>query len=153
LNLGFLKSYQGFSTFDLLTLITSVTAVAAISGPIVQRSFQSERLAAADRDMKKLAFEIAQSGPKLETTTSREIASATPPEHPLPQIDPWGNPYILKFVRNSYGIPTHLVIWSFGPNGKKETSSIESSQSSVQKSGAQAVVFDGDDLGYITSVR
>ena len=144
--MNILKSIQGFSTFDFLTLITSVTAVAAIAGPIVQRSYQAEKLAQADREMKKMAFEMAVLTASPLNTTARGPASE---EQTLSSLDPWGNPYKARFLKNPYGIPTHLVIWSGGPNGRQDTSSVESSA----KVGAMGVVFDGDDLGFITSAR
>jgi hypothetical protein len=147
--LRILSSFHGFSSFDFITLVTSVTAVAAISGPILQRSFRSEKLMAAERDMKKVAFEIAQIGPKPEASSSRSPASEANSEKALVQKDPWGRPYQLKFIHNSYGIPTHVVVWSYGPNGIQDTSSVESSATA----GATAVVFDGDDVGYATSIR
>lgn len=119
--------------------------VAAIAGPIVQRSIQAENLAQADREMKKIAFELAEVKSSPLTTTDRGPAS----DQGLSALDPWGNPYQAKLLRNPYGIPTHLVIWSGGPNGRPDTASVESGA----RIGAMAVVFDGDDIGYITSIR
>ena len=146
-----LKSIRGFSSFDFLTLVTSVTAVAAISGPIIHRNIQSGNLNAAERNMKKLAFEIAQIGPRpsLDPSSRAPASQGAADEQILTQADPWGRPYHLKYLRNSYGIPTHLVIWSLGPNGSQDTHSIESNA----KGGAQAVIFEGDDVGYVTTIR
>ncbi|MEQ1875841.1 MAG: hypothetical protein ABL958_04285 [Bdellovibrionia bacterium] len=96
--------------------------------------------------MKKMAFEMAQLATSPLNATSRGPASE---EQRLSSLDPWGKPYMARLMRNPYGIPTHLVIWSGGPNGRPDTASVESSA----KVGAMAVIFDGDDLGFITSVR
>ncbi|HEX4923026.1 MAG TPA: hypothetical protein VFV50_03035 [Bdellovibrionales bacterium] len=100
--------------------------------------------------MKKMAFEMAQVSGRSSSST--DLGGGRIPasdEQILSARDPWGQPYKAKFLRNPYGIPTHLVIWSPGPNGHHDTASVESSA----KVGAMAVVFDGDDLGFITSVR
>src|SRR4051812_42804291 len=117
----FLKSFRGFSSFDFITLVTSVTAVAAISGPIVSRNINSERILLADREMKKQAFEIAQKTSHIHDQ-SRKIASV---DTAAPAgLDPWGQPYQVNIIKNSYGLPTHVVIWSMGPNHKLDTPDI-----------------------------
>lgn len=100
--------------------------------------------------MKKMAFEMALVS--KGTTGQPDVGGGRIPasdEQILTARDPWGQPYRAKFLKNPYGIPTHLVVWSPGPNGQQDTASVESSA----KVGAMAVVFDGDDLGFITSVR
>jgi hypothetical protein len=114
---------------------------------------QSEKLAQAEHEMKKIAFESVQIGLKTDkdgVALDRGPASESgSDEKTLTQADPWGGLYHVKVVRNPYGIATHLIVWSYGPNGAQDTRSIEP----AAKSGAQAVIFDGDDIGYITAVH
>lgn len=148
------KSFRGFSSLDFLTLVTSVTAVAVISGPIIQRGLQSERVGIATKEMRISASEIitrVAMAPKVELGRSPASASinAELPEGTL-GTDPWGKSYHYRILRNSYGQPTHVLIWSAGPNGNVETPMGNLSEGGRQMASA---VFEGDDVGVLMSAR
>lgn len=137
---------QGFSTLDVLSVVSSVAAVALISTPLIRRGLESENLLLAEKQMREMAAEISVRG---EESPSRRLASLSPSGEDRGQIDPWGQPYQQMVLRNAYGQITHILVWSFGPNGRLDTSNLKPRENG----GVMAVVFDGDDVGALTAVR
>jgi hypothetical protein len=117
-----------------------------ISGPIVKRSLQTDNLEIADRSMRKIASEFVARG---ANTSPREIASVLGDSSKQDLLDPWGQPFTQVIVRNSYGQPTHVLVWSLGPNGMIDTQDLKPKENS----GVIAIVFDGDDIGVLRSLR
>lgn len=142
-----LKLKQGFNSFDLISMVASITAVAAISGPIIYRSVQSEKLEIAKQEMKKMARESVSS--MLSGSSSRGISSLQETSASQIQKDPWGVPYHREILKNAYGQATHLVVWSEGPNKVVDTTAILP----TNKSGVTAVIFQGDDMGIVLPLR
>jgi hypothetical protein len=64
--------------------------------------------------------------------------------------DPWGRSYHYLFVHNHSGMPTHVVVWSDGPDGISQTS-VRAQVS--QNSFTTSISFQGDDVGTTTALR
>jgi hypothetical protein len=150
------KSIRGFSSIDFLTFVTSITAVAVVSGPILKRGMESDRVNQATKEMRLAASELIV---RATVIPSKQLEDRLPasinPE--LPQgsagLDPWGNTYNYRIIRNSYGQPIHVLIWSRGPNGEQETPEANLMDSKARVTQVAAVVFEGDDLGVLMSAR
>lgn len=139
-----IKSYKGFSSFDLVTTFTSIATVAAIAGPLAYRSVQSDRIERARADIVKIASAT------LSANSTRSIASVEGIGGSAEQIlDPWKHPYQKETLKNAYGQPSHLVVWSNGPNGKFDSEKIKA----IKSNGLLVVEFQGDDVGYVVQLK
>jgi hypothetical protein len=168
---------SGFTSFDFVTLIFSFAVIVAVSAPIIQRNFQADpNIQVAQNQAFSLSqsllspkmLEIMAARSNGEEFGSRSIASVSSDDSKIPNIDmasikshlkngewegdvgkdPWGTPYHFAFIRNAQGTPTHVAVWSDGPNHKSDTTGTKGTGLSPD-----AVKFGGDDLGTITSIR
>lgn len=144
---------RAFSTLDTLTLIGSILVVALVIGPILSRRINQEYALEAARLAKdwseKIPLDEKLSVAGLGMSSQRDVASG---EGSVPKagLDPWGRPYNFKFIRNSYGQPTYLAVWSSGPNAKDET---PQGQLIMSPEGRISAQFGGDDVGHVRALR
>lgn len=146
-----IKTFQGFSSFDLITTVMALLAVGVITGPILYKNVESRNVVAAQQTIKliseNLTQEILTNGKSSSDEKARNMASAEGLKQfaweGVVEKDPWGQSYSYRMLRNAYGLPTHLVVWSKGPNGEQDTPDNE-----LRVVGGN-VAFRGDDLGYV----
>lgn len=146
--------YRGFTTIDLLTFVMTLVAAAVITVPILlkQSSERSHTIATkrAEEISKTLFEEVQLQVRSFEQGQEvRSIASVS--SHALSwegvvSVDPWGNPYHYRILKDMYGRPTHLVVWSTGSNSKQDTGEYDFDATSG------VVKFTGDDIGHIRSL-
>jgi len=148
------ESNRAFSTLDTLTLIGSVVIVALVIGPILSRRINQEYTVEAARLAQEWTEKIPSdeklSEAGLKISTQRDLASATEPARATAGSDPWGRPFQYQFIRNSYGQPVYIAVWSNGPNAVNET---KDDNLSFKSDGAMAVQFAGDDVGFVRALR
>ncbi|PIU00329.1 MAG: hypothetical protein COT74_05205 [Bdellovibrionales bacterium CG10_big_fil_rev_8_21_14_0_10_45_34] len=155
----------GFSSFDFFSVLGAILLVVAISVPIVQKKITGNEIKKARVIAEGMADEVLRKHAPLQAPwqkqkgANRSIASlaggASSMAMPLAEDgsigrDPWGQPYKFAWIRNAYGIPTHMLVWSAGPNGQFETP--RSAISGVER-GLVEVGFARDDLGYVRALR
>ena len=63
-------------------------------------------------------------------------------------LDPWGQPFRFR-IMNEFGTVPQIVVWSFGPNGKFDSS--EEEFVSIQD--VSGSFSQGDDLGFILPIQ
>ncbi|MCB0419557.1 MAG: type II secretion system protein GspG [Bdellovibrionales bacterium] len=61
--------------------------------------------------------------------------------------DPWGRPFSYKFIFSEQGEPAHLLVWSYGPNGRQETRGRELAKRVAYITPEK--LFMGDDVGIV----
>ncbi len=146
--------YRGFTTVDLLTFVMTLAAAAIITVPILlkqssQRS-HAQAIKKAEEVSKSLfeevqlqvrSFEQSQEVRSIASVSSRALSWEG-----VVSVDPWGNPYHYRILKDMYGRPTHLVVWSVGSNSKQDTSEYDFDAASG------IVKFTGDDVGHIRSL-
>ena len=145
------KIKQGFSAFDLLTTILAVFIVGAITAPILFKSNQAHDLSIANSEVielsEKITKQLLSDSGKNTQKGSREPASvrlhSANKWEGLAGQDPWGQSYNYKVLRDAYGLPTHIVVWSKGPNGVQDTP-----DSQLVLNGGE-ISLNLDDLGYV----
>ncbi|MCB0348394.1 MAG: hypothetical protein KDD37_06135 [Bdellovibrionales bacterium] len=148
------KQYQGFTTIDLLTFVATVVAAIVITVPILmkQSSKRAQDVATSKaEEISKSLFEEVQVQIRSieQSQNARSMASVS--SHALSwegvvSVDPWGNPYHYRVLRDIYGKPTHLVVWSVGSNSRQDT--LENDFDVI----SGMVKFTGDDIGYIRNL-
>src|SRR4051812_11707330 len=143
------KENQGFTSFDFLTMILSFAIILSVSVPILKKNLNSGEMELAQRDTDAIALSLLKPN-NSQVSQQRGLASIDSKQasHSSPWKgdagkDPWGNPYHYTFVRNKMGVPTHVVVWSDGPNMRSETPTPEKAQG--------AIAFTGDDVGSVVS--
>lgn len=148
------KLKQGFSAFDLITTMLAVIIVCAITAPILFKSGAAHDLSVANAEAielsEKLTKELISQPSKNDKADSRMPASAhkssTEKFEGLVSKDPWGQAYSYKVLRDAYGLPTHILVWSKGPNGVQDT---PDNELQITRIGFQLRM---DDLGHIREV-
>lgn len=148
------KQYQGFTTIDLLTFVMTVVAAVVITVPILmkQSSKRAQDMATvkAEEISKNLFDEVQiQVRSAEQSHAARSIASVG--SHALSwegvvSVDPWGNPYHYRILKDIYGKPTHLVVWSVGSNSQQDTTENDFDITTG------IVKFTGDDIGHIRNL-
>lgn len=166
---------QGFSTFDVLTVLGSVFALVLVTAPILGRQINiqhGESAKARSSDIAELmaaseAKQLSASSGSNETSKGqRQIASVSESfaasGRPLggsvsgtdgeADLDPWGHPYQYHILKNAYGQPTHIAVWSFGPNSKNDTD-FDRIRGPIESAVAESRIFGGDDIGNVRPIR
>lgn len=157
------RSSDVIITFGLLVLALGVT-VSLFADQFVDKRFQEALL-----DTNSLSAQILQSGLKevdiaLPQDDRRSIASKSKfrelktflsPEGHL-GVDPWGEAYSYKIIGVEGGHPTHILVWSSGPDKRPE--SIEGVIESLETYGhlsdnGRVLALKGDDIGFIRPIR
>ncbi|MFK8137819.1 MAG: type II secretion system protein GspG [Bdellovibrionales bacterium] len=144
-----------FSSFDFITTFCAILAVLAFVGPLLYKNVESRSLAQAYQESMNLSKQLPSeiltnlkearknSGSRMPANAAKaplwEGASASK--------DPWGNPYMYRMVRDSFGLPTHIVVWSKGPNGAQDTP--DRDIASFDKTDSK---FRMDDIGHRSKV-
>jgi hypothetical protein len=155
---------QGFTSFDFLTLVFSFALIFFVSVPILQKNLNSGEIEVAQRDAEAIARTLVNPNDtstfqfltNAQAQQKRGIASVNPAKfHRDPKWtgeagkDPWGRPYRYVFIRGASGAPTHVVVWSEGPNGKNEMPELDQSAKLPEQG---HLAFRGDDVGSVTPV-
>jgi hypothetical protein len=147
------ESNRAFSTLDTLTLVGSVVLVALVIGPILSRRINQQYMVEAAKQAQiwteKIPVDEKLSDAGLRISSQRGVASSDE-SAATTGSDPWGKPYQYHFIRNSYGQPVYIAVWSSGPNAISETSS---SKLSLGSDGSMNVQFMGDDVGFVRALR
>lgn len=162
------KNFKPIKSFDLLSMALLFAIVLGISTAII-----SQELSDIDRSMglseaENLAFQLTQGGfevlsPSQMAGETRGIASASSQKgvgiknslgifESSGSIgkDPWGQAFRYKVIRDKEGLPTHVLVWSLGPNLEQETP--EKAFQSLAANSVAQLEFQGDDFGYVHSV-
>lgn len=148
------QSYRGFTTIDLLTFVLTLVAAIVITVPILlkQSSARAQEVASKkaeeicetlfeDVQMQVRSFEQSQEVRSIASVSSKALSWEG-----VVSVDPWGNPYHYRILKDMYGKPTHLVVWSLGSNSRQDTGETDFDIA------AGIVKFTGDDVGYIRSL-
>lgn len=151
------KLKQGLSTFDLLTTVLAIAIVGGISAPILFKSEEVKDRSVASVELEKLSENLTKS--ILHEPSKNDNKEARMPSSAqitgmngerkwegLVGRDPWGQAYSYKVLRDAYGFPTHVLVWSKGPNGVQDTPDAELQ---VSDSGLNLRM---DDLGHLREV-
>tara|TARA_B100001248_G_scaffold262716_1_gene261423 strand:+ start:17769 stop:18239 length:471 start_codon:yes stop_codon:yes gene_type:complete len=149
INFEKIKEKHGFTAADMLMCLASLIAIIVLVLPIILKQSSSHAHNEAMYRARSLSNELVSKIQDMQQPTGmRKPASKSGAFKPegIVGIDPWGNPYHYRVLKDVYGQPTHLVVWSWGSNAKEETQNIEFGASKGE------VRFQGDDLGYITSL-
>lgn len=131
------KSNQGFSTLDFVTTVTALVTMTLVTTPIVLRKITTANIEMAQKETARMASEL--------NASPRDIASGSGVGG---QSDPWGNPYVLRKVNNSYGLPSFVVILSKGPNAQLDTT-----DETIGLIRSSNFIFTGDDIGVIRAIE
>ena len=142
-----IQTKQGFTAVDMLMCIAAIIAVGFLTVPIlVKRSSQHTQNEAMYR-AHNLSISLARKiRSQSQNSFARGLASSAEKNishEGIVGTDPWGNPYHYRVLKDIYGQPTHLVVWSWGSNSAQDTGEHEF------KTHQGKVHFNGDDLGYI----
>ncbi len=142
------KYFHGFTTIDLILMLSIMFTIVSIVTPIVLNGVESSRVEIAQREIKKLAHEVAFTSLVAEAK-ARNIASENIALYEKTLgLDPWGNAYRKSIIKDAHQKPIHVVVWSTGANGVAETAEPQPDQR-----GERSVVkFGGDDFGSIAPV-
>lgn len=147
------ESSRAFSTLDTLTMIGSLLVLILVIGPILSRRINQQNSVQAARQAQewteKIPLDEKLSEAGLALPSQRSLASGSS-QGPQAGADPWGQPFQYKFIRNSYGQPVYLAVWSRGPNTQNDTAE---SGLIIAADGALNAVFQGDDVGTVRSLR
>lgn len=147
------KSNQAFTSFDTLTIIGSIVILGLIIGPILNHRVDTEygalALQQAQEWTQKIPVNEKLSEKDFKASGGRLPASAGDAEATV-GTDPWGRPYKFHYIRNAYGQPLYIAVWSAGPDARPDT---KESDLVIGKDGALAVQFSGDDVGFVRALR
>jgi len=145
-----IENNQGFKTIDLFLVIGSIMTVIAVIGPILHNHVQSESKHTALNSAKDHAKDLLSKFMTEEDSVRTPASENSTLEGPI-GTDPWGQSYNFKVLRDSYGQPTHVLVWSKGPNKIRDTSE----RVFLTKPGRKtsSISFEGDDLGYVVGFR
>lgn len=144
---------QGFTSLDTILCLSAILALAVLIVPIFAKHSSSQAQASVIAKAQKLSYEILKEVQLAQQAANnigkRQIASSEDKSISMEGIigtDPWGNPFHYRVLKNLYGQPTHLVVWSRGSNSRQDTSEYEFESQKGE------VHFSGDDLGYILEI-
>lgn len=155
------KLNQGFSSFDTISIIGSLVVIVAIAFPILSRRINYQHVDVARQQAQDWTQQILANEISSDTNTG-SFSKGSGERQPASEgsalsnnrgeigADPWGLPYKYAFIRNSQGQPIYVAVWSSGPNAQNETP-IEKLHSSAE--GPSSIKFEGDDVGFVRSVR
>jgi hypothetical protein len=166
---------HGFTSFDFITMMVSFAVIAAVTAPIIKKNFQDDQNIALARQGSSQVGQTLVNPKNLTTlamidtkSADRAVASVGSNQPAAPHFDmeslkahlqkgewqgdvgkdPWNHPYHFSFLRNKNGSPTHVAVWSDGPNSKNETVATDTSVVSPE-----AFQFAGDDVGSVIPLR
>jgi competence protein ComGC len=156
-NLDSLKKdqlYHGFTTVDLLTFVMTILAAIVITVPIVMKQSSKNSHEQAFKKAEEISnslFEEVQIQVRSfeqshEVRSIASVSSRALSWEGVVGTDPWGNPFHYRVLKDIYGRPTHLVVWSVGSNSKQDTTEYQFD------SDHGIVKFAGDDVGHIRSL-
>ncbi len=151
------QSNQSLNTLDIIHVIITVIFLVAIIAPILHANHIAKKQDLAQNEAKKIADSIItklQDANKLGSNQKRTFASLVAKSENSDLLegvsgtDPWGQSFKYKVLRDAFGTPTHIVVWSTGPNSLQETLDQE-----LSILNAEQIKFSGDDLGTIKAIR
>lgn len=134
---------QQFRTTDFFAVLGSLLVILSVIGPILRNHVESEAIITAAQDSHLHAQSLRE-----KLVESKRAPASSIDKVQLEGVvgrDPWGEPYSYKVLRNVYGQPTHVLVWSKGPNLVSDTNERVLVRGLDQSS--SEVSFDGDDLG------
>lgn len=142
------KENQIFSTFDTLTVLGAVIAVGIVIFPILNRQIEVQHIESARLETERISQELILKN--LARVLPKEGVRMIASDVGAPTLgsDPWGQPFQYKVLRNAYGQPTHIAVWSMGPNKKDDTREI-----TVRPNASFVRLFMGDDIGSLKPVH
>lgn len=148
------KLKRGLSAFDLITTLLAVVIVCAITAPILFKSSEAHDLSVANTEAmnlsENLTKQLINDAGKNNNNEARSPASASFSGslkwEGLISKDPWGQSYSYKVIRDAYGLPTHVLVWSKGPNGIQDT---PDNELRITENGFQMRL---DDLGHLKEI-
>jgi hypothetical protein len=144
LTVQIVKSSYGFSRLTLLVGVSVFLIVLGLSAPLVSSKVSDQRaietLSTAERIAKQITHPEA----------SRDVSAVG---GPLPRLqdDPWGNPFNSRVIKNAYGQPSRVAVWSNGPNQKNDTMDVQFD--AFRHSNTPTAIFGGDDIGTVSVIR
>lgn len=158
------KSNQSLKSFDLVGMMFLMVIVVGISTVIISREMRDIDQSMGLAEAENLAFQLIHGGfAPAASESSRGPASIKNPNeggneggesslgvfNSFGEIgrDPWDQAFRYKVLKDEEGMPTHVVVWSYGPNGAPETP-----EEALRTDSEGAVRFAGDDLGYVHTV-
>lgn len=139
------------STFDVIGIVVGLWVIGLITQNIINGGGQSsQKVNIALSDMEKISNNVLREPATVEPG-SRGIASVENPNafEGVAGNDPWGHPYQYRVLRNAYGLPTHVMVWSKGANGSQDTADSELNHQNQMGQ----VQLQGDDVGYLRALR
>ena len=148
------KLNQQLKTMDVIGVCVLMTVVIGLSSVIISREMRDSHQATGLDEARNLAFQLANGGFVNSRPDPRQPASEKNTDSTYGVFrsageigqDPWGAAFRYLVLRDPAGDPTHVVVWSSGPNRQRET------QGGDLKRGSM-VSFVGDDFGYIHRTR
>ena len=126
-------------------------ALVLVSVPIIDRQLDVKNLEVAKNETDLLSERLGVLEQEAENMThqeERKVASSSSEfdqtaEQYSKRLDPWGQPYQIHVVKNTYGQVLGVAVWSTGPNAKSET---DESRLWVGATAGE-LHFGGDDIG------
>lgn len=160
---------QQFKTIDMVILIVMVVSLVGVALGIIKHNRsqdpQSQALRMAENissqllnlDRKKFHTmnEMDPEGKRIPSSSEAKIRSVRLGPEGIIGEDPWGKPFHYRFVENSMGEWTHLIVWSVGPDQRLSKSVSDWTYDSLVAQGytsEKREVHMGDDFGLIYSL-
>ena len=153
------KSNQQFNSFDLVSMFFLIAVVLGISTTIVSREMRDLDKSMGQTEAENLAFQLINGG-FLTTSADKRSPSAVNETNEAGKQDlgvfdysgeigrdPWGQAYRYKVMQDSQGVPSHVLVWSLGPNKLAETKDEIFAAENAEN--ISQLNFSGDDFGYI----
>jgi hypothetical protein len=156
---------KGFKTWDTLGVFGGLVLMALVIIGAFQGAFVDKNVKQAQREAESLGNQIIAGGlknlPTEGQTGNRAVASIRMASSASSQMtrwgvmrlegtigkDPWGQKFNYKIIPDSEKNQVIFMVWSNGPNKKKETTTKSAVAMLPKKTGK--LQFSGDDIGNV----
>ncbi len=138
------KENQQYRSIDLIYLFIIVLFIISFSYAFFVRSEKSF-VKTTKNKAESLAYQILQlskSNQQRKPASQADTFGLKDKDGEISK-DPWGAPFNYFIVKNKMGSPTHIVVWSTGPDKEKNAPYTELTHQTE---------FIGDDIGVIIPV-
>lgn len=161
---------QRLKTLDLWIMFSLIGFTLTVAGSLLTAETKNPELIKSLLGAENLALQLSSGG--LGSLNTDEVNSLRNPasienssgfnkslelfgKHGKIGMDPWGNAFRYIFIESSNNNlkKPHIVVWSDGPDGTRDTSQEDIENLDVTLVGTGELHLRGDDIGYVRKLE